>query len=365
MTTKIPVFKPFVPKAKSLLPYLKEIDNNCQYTNKGPLLSCFENRLKEHFGDKNLCIKSFNNGTTALTAALMAFDLPKNSFCMMPSWTFTATPASALQAGLVPFFVDVDLKDWCLTPEMAKFYLQKYPQIKSIVVVSPFGQPIDVKAWDNFYNKYGTPVLIDGAASFHKANFGFTPVMISLHATKIFGIGEGGILVSSSEKILNKASQIVHFGFDGSEKRESQIISFNGKQNEYMAALGLSALDSWQSTISNYQKIADYYLRKLSKFKFLNAQEGFGSKWLSTNLNVIFEKKSSDAFIEIFNKLNIDTKKWWSQGCHLQNAYRQFPKSDLKNTEILSDKILGLPFYIGLKKNDIDKIIECIKNNHL
>jgi len=67
--------------------------------------------------------------------------------------------------------------------------------------------------------------------------------MISLHATKAFGVGEGGLVLSTSEQVIHRLRQVCNFGIWGSE--EGQILGYNGKLSEYHAAVGLAALDGW------------------------------------------------------------------------------------------------------------------------
>ena len=47
VTSPIPLMRPQLPDADTLLPYLREIDGARVYTNFGPLLERFEQRLSE------------------------------------------------------------------------------------------------------------------------------------------------------------------------------------------------------------------------------------------------------------------------------------------------------------------------------
>ena len=47
---RLQTFRPRLPTAEAILPYLLEIDRNRWYTNFGPLVRRFEQRLAEHFG---------------------------------------------------------------------------------------------------------------------------------------------------------------------------------------------------------------------------------------------------------------------------------------------------------------------------
>ena len=61
--------------------------------------------------------------------------------------------------------------------------------------VAPFGRPIDVEAWDRFRSSSGLAVVIDAAAGFDAVAATGTTAVVSLHATKVLGIGEGGFIL--------------------------------------------------------------------------------------------------------------------------------------------------------------------------
>ena len=67
--------------------------------------------------------------------------------------------------------------------------------VGAVMPVVPFGCPIDVAAWDRFRASTEIPVVIDAAAGFDALVPGAVPAVVSLHATKVLGAGEGGFVV--------------------------------------------------------------------------------------------------------------------------------------------------------------------------
>ena len=56
---------------------------------------------------------------------------------------------------------------WTLTPDMVRDIMGKAPgQVGAVMPVMPFGQPIDIPAWQAFHEETGIPVVIDAAARF-------------------------------------------------------------------------------------------------------------------------------------------------------------------------------------------------------
>ncbi len=136
---------------------------------------------------------------------------------------------------------DVDPQTWALDPAA----LGNHPEIGRVglvVPVAPFGRSVDRAQWEAFRDTEGVPVVIDGAASFDRlvndgeAQLGTVPLAISFHATKCFGVGEGGAITSSDTDVVARAAQALNFGF--SVMCESRGASINGKMSEYHAAVG-------------------------------------------------------------------------------------------------------------------------------
>jgi len=75
---------------------------------------------------------------------------------------------------------------------------------------------------------------------------GRVPVVVSLHATKALGIGEGGFVASTDHALIGAVARCCNFGFLGS--RETRVPAFNAKMSEVHAAVGLAALDGWPRT---------------------------------------------------------------------------------------------------------------------
>lgn len=360
----IPVFRAQLPSRKELEPYLAEIDANRWYSNFGPLLGRLESRLAELFQVPDACIATTANGTTALTAALLASGVQRGARCAMPSWTFAATPSASLAAGMAPYFVDVDENTWAIEPDDIR-PLVSPENIGAVIPVSPFGAPIDRAAWDRFSTETGVPVVIDAAAGFDtvarvpEMGIGATPIMLSMHATKPFAVGEGGVLLCNDEALIGKVRQIANFGF-GSD-REAEIVGINAKLNEYAAAIGLAALETWEHQRVRWATMTDRYRTQLSEIPEFSLTPRFGSGWVSSYCNVTLpEGADIESVIDRLREFGIETRRWWGRGCHAQKAFIACPHTSLDMTESLAARVLGLPFWIGLPASEIDRVVAAL-----
>ncbi len=369
MTSKynIPVCLPRLPLAEKILPYLQQIDSNRWYSNFGPMHFEFSSRLAALFNVKHSQLVCGTTGTQLLEICLRALGIKAGSLCIMPSWTFVATPLAAVSAHLEPVFVDVDAKTHALCPEML---LDLLPSIRclgtvgAVLVTAPFGKPVDTFAWDKFTEMTGVPVIIDAAAAFDsmlrmpEMQVRNTPMMVSLHATKAFGIGEGGIMLSQDEKFIQKIVSMSRFGFP-TGGRESHLLGTNIKMSEYACAVGLAALDEWTNTRDGWESITHFY-QKI--FKVARVKHLLTSDWVSSTCNVLVPQQANVLAREC-ERNHIMVRKWWGDGCHLQPVFRQARcVGDLKNTEFLRQSVLGLPFFLGMKNEMVEKVVQTIQS---
>ena len=277
-----------LPTTDKIIPYLERIDHNRVYANFGPLNEEYEKRLSKLF---QAPVVTASSATSALTATLIALNLPPKSLIAVPSFTFIATPASIVMAGHVPYFCDV-AKDGIINFIPA--------DAKAAVIVAPCGSPLP-----DF--KFDIPIIIDAAGGFDSFSRISTsrkyPTIISTHASKPFGTGEGGFIVHHDKVFLNKARQITNFGRDGVK---INLPGFNAKLSEYHAAVGLAELDGWEDKRDRFLRRTKIYGLDYAT-SLVAVRDGIGKKLI--------------------------------YGCHMHKAYKDYPRTDLTNTEDLMKKI--------------------------
>lgn len=363
MKKMIPIMRPLLPKAEKILPLLQEIDGNRWYSNFGPLSFRFEEKLAEMFGVTTSALVTTSNGTAAMSTLLRAMNIETGTLCVVPSWTFAATPAAAVEVGLHPYFVDVDKDSWVIEPEELKKQLRLIPgKVGAVIVVSAFGQPVSVSAWDKFTEETGVPVIIDAAAAFDTvlklpdARMGNTPVMISLHATKTFGIGEGGIVISQNKQMLHRVRQLTNFGFAAS--REIVLPGVNAKLSEYSAAIGLAAIEDWPEKRTKWHAITKHYIEAFSQANCVAVSHRLNTDWVSSTCNVVVPPNCVDNIIEQLGFSGIEARKWWVKGCHMQPAYAHYSRFALPVTESLTGTVMALPFSVDLTQDEISYIVK-------
>lgn len=349
---RIPLMRPLLPTAAEILPYLQKIDETRWYSNFGPMVDAFEIRLAEMLGlsQENLvCVAS---GTIGLVLSLRAQEPAENSYCLMPSWTFAASANAARWAQMKPWFLDVDEQSWMLTPETVREALGTIDgPIGAVMPVSAFGAPIDVAAWDAFRRETGIPVVIDAAAAFDGAQFGEPPVVVSLHATKVLGIGEGAFIASRDLDLSAHMRSLSNFGFVSG--RESDLDGINAKISEYAAAVGMAALDQWPRTRANFASATECYKAAFENLPTVTLAPGMSQSHLRSTFNVRLSEPRADELMQGLLDVGISSRQWWGKGCHTMPAFKSMHRSALPVTEALAGSVVGLPFSQDISANDI------------
>ncbi|OIJ18523.1 aminotransferase DegT [Anaerobacillus alkalidiazotrophicus] len=364
---KIPFLRPNLVKQEALTPYISEIEASRIYSNFGPLNTRFEHRVLDEYFDNIGAVTTVNNATIGLILAISQCKRPKGKYALMPSFTFAATPLAALWCGLEPFFVDIRPDDWCMDEKLLCEWLQILgDQVATVIPYAAFGTNMDL----DFYrqvNESGVPVVVDAAASFgvtgsqNHFGRGFPGcVVFSFHATKSFGVGEGGLVYSANKDLISKIRQAENFGFSAS--RETTLPGLNGKMSEYNAAIALSTLDVFVQKIKARQQVHSWYLEQLHQKNF------FGKGWTiqksEGEIPYQFmpiccpEGRQNVDVIHALSNQNIEARTYFSPPCHQQPLFIRYPNTDLKVTERISSRILSLPLWEEMTNQDVCLIVE-------
>lgn len=347
-----------LPQADALLPYLRRIDISRWYSNFGPLLTEFEARLAARFEPRTQVVTCVN-GTQGLSLCLQALQLPPGSLCAVPAYTFVATAHAIIDAGLVPYFLDVDPDAWTLQPETVREALASAPaQISAVVVVAPFGLMPDLTPWLQLREETGVQVVVDAAAAFDTVHAAPLPTVVSLHATKVLGIGEGGFVATDDHQLAQRVRQLTTFGFSGS--RESRIPATNAKLSEYAAAVGLAAMDAWPHNRLRWLRAGQGLRAAMSHLPQVVFQPGWGLTWATSVCSVRLTDETAATVECRLNAGGVETRRWWGLGCHTNPAFADCPKGDLTQTDRLGAAVIGLPFSIDLDHEQISRIVAAL-----
>ena len=245
---------------------------------QGPSVESFEKAIARKVGAKFAV--AFNSGTAALHSAYFASGIGKGDEVLVPSLTFAATANAALYLGARPVFVDSDIETGNMSIHDAQKKITK--KTKAIIPVDYAGRPADVRAFRALAKK-NKIVFIEDAAQSLGAHYYSKPIgtqadmtMFSFHPVKSITTGEGGVIVTNSEKYvralrlfrshgINKDTKTFKRKNHGAWYQEMEELGFNYRMPEMSAALGTSQLKRLDSFISKRRIAARRYQNLLAK----------------------------------------------------------------------------------------------------
>lgn len=350
---RIPVLKPTPPKIEEISTYLTESYKNNIFSNGGPCVKGLEGRLSLWIGADSILM---SNATIALKVVLEAMDL-KGCDILVPSFTFAATACSIIDAGCRPVLVDCDPKTLILNLEDAE--LKITPFTRGMVVVQALGYVCDPKPYEAFAEKYGLSLIFDSAASLgakypdgRLVGSSGDAEVFSLHITKTFGVGEGGLVTTSNPVIASRCRQAINFGFD--KTLTSEFVGTNAKMSEFHAAVGLAVLDQIDRKLSIREKTAQEYRRLLKGVRFID------SNTAHQVFPVLFANKAKrDAVQALLHDRGIGTRIYYKP-LHLHPAFESFSNSLYPVSQGVFDTILCLPMWEGIPEEVIEEIADTI-----
>jgi len=361
-TPQLPLMRPVLPDADTLLPFLRRIDENRHYTNFGPLQAELIKKLLELQPRANnaalygVCASS---ATAALELALAALNLPRGSRIGLPALTFIATASAIVRCGHVPTVFDVDLHDWMLKPAMLS---EHHQSLAAVVPVATFGMPQDAHAWSLWSKSTGIPVIIDAAGAIGAQAIapGVTAVF-SLHATKPVSSGEGGFIVTEDAEFAERIRKMSNFGIGLS----GDSLGTNAKLSEYHAAVGLASVASWDQHSRRRMALYKSYVAHLAKrcSGQVTFQHDCGQVAPCIFSVYLHSSEMRDAIEQECMAENIDTRRWYQPLIQRQPMLSgvEVP-APTPNATQLAQALLGLPFSLDMQESDVERVVRVIES---
>ena len=353
----INVTKSYLPNIEKYKSYIDEIYKTAWLTNQGPLVQRLETRLAQYLGVKNIVLVS--NGTIALEIAYRALDL-KGEVITTP-FSFVATTSSLVTNRLTPIFVDIDEKTFNLSPKNIEEKITS--KTSAILPVHVFGNACEVEEIEKIAKKSNLKVIYDAAHAFDVKykdnsllNYGDISTL-SFHATKLFHTIEGGALIINDDELVQKVRYLINFGIKNPQ--EIPHLGTNAKMNEFEAAMGLCILDDIEDIKTNRKKVVENYkigLESLVTFQEQNNQASENYSYFP----ILFKNEEDLSKVQkSLNKENIFPRRYFYPS--LDTLEYIEPKQECKISRAISKRVLCLPLYAELEKDNQDKIIDIIR----
>ncbi|MFA5528217.1 MAG: LegC family aminotransferase [Peptostreptococcales bacterium] len=373
-----------VPNLKgNELKYVTEAIETEWVSTGGLHINKFEQYIAEYVKTPNAV--SCQNGTTGLHLALLLAGVCAEDIVIAPTLTFIAAVNPIRYLGAEPVFLDCDdslcldansLEHYCSTE--CKFINGKLidkstnKHVKAVMVVHIFGNMANLEQIIPIAEKYNLKVIEDatealGTYNKNKQFAGTIGVMgvYSFNGNKIITTGGGGMLVSQDVKLLQRAKHLSTQAKSDEVNYIHDEIGYNYRMTNLQAAMGLAQMEQLETFINikikNYQYYREYieeipHLRLLPFRDDIRANHWFYSLYIDDCFPL-----SHDQMIKEFYKHNIQTRPIWGL-IHEQIPYRKFRSFNINKAIDYHKRVVNIPCSTNLTNNNMDQVVDCIRN---
>ncbi len=344
----------------------------------GPRSIAFERMFAEYVGTRFAV--ATNSCTAALHLSLRALGIGPGDEVIVPVLTFAATANAALFCGARPVFADVGEDCFGISVQEVQDRISSHT--KAIIPVHYAGQPCNIGELVEITSERGIRVVEDCAHSLgavcdgkQTGSFGVAGCF-SFYPTKNITTLEGGMLTTNDQELARKARQLREHGIDKTAlDRESQAswrydvldLGYNYRLSDVQAALGMSQLRRIDRMNADRIKQARYLTSRLSRIKgIIPPSEVKGRKHLYHLyvIRVLSEQLgiSRDKLFDEMTKRGIGLSVHYTP-LHLLSFYRKtlgVGPGDFPVAERIYGEILSLPMFSGIKRTQIDAVVQAI-----
>lgn len=217
MTESVPFFRPSIGDDE-IAAVVESLRSGWLTT--GPQTGAFESEFRDLLGGDIHAI-AVNSATAALHLGLEALGVGPGDEVIVPTMTFTATAEVIRYLGATPVFVDMDPDTICVDVEKVAAAITD--KTKVLMPVHFAGRACDMTALKRLADQHGLRILDDAAHALparHRGNLigsrgaGADVTAFSFYANKTMTTGEGGMLVTASDAIADRARKMRLHGID-------------------------------------------------------------------------------------------------------------------------------------------------------
>lgn len=353
---------------------------NGVWLSRGPKVSRFEDEFKKYTGANHAI--ALSSCTAALHVAVVAANIKEGDEVITTPITFPATTNAILYERAVPVLVDVDRRTLNIDPSLIEKSITS--RTKAIIPVHMAGQPCDMTEIMDIARRRNL-IVIEDAAHAIGASYGNKRVgsladagCFSFYASKNLVTGDGGMLTVHDDKFAEFSRVIGLHGMstnawkryskEGTPNWELVYPGFKYNMTDIQASLGIHQLQKIETITSLREKWSQLYDELLADIPELTLPYRAHGRRHACHLYVITLhierlRVSRDRFLALLKAENI--------GCgihfvsvHMQPYYANrfgYKRDDYPNAEWLSDRILSLPLYPQMTKDDVHDVVKAVR----
>lgn len=365
------------PFTGSEFDYIKQAVNSHKICGDGDFTKKCNTWMERRFGAEKVLLTT--SGSTALDMAAILCDIRPGDEVILPSYTFSSTANAFVLAGATLVFVDI--RPDTMNIDETKIEAAITEKTKVIVTVHYAGVACEMDAIMAIAKRYNLMVVEDAAQGFMSKYKGRYLGTIgdfgcySFHETKNYSMGEGGAIVINKKRFIEKAEILREKGTNRAKFFRGQVdkytwVDFGGS---YLPS-DLNAAYLW----AQLEKADEINENRIATFnEYYNSLKPLADRGLFViptvpngcvhNAHMFYLKlKNLSERTEFIGYLkeNGILAVFHYIPLHSAPAGLKFGRFDGEDeyTTKESERLVRLPLFYNMDKNDLKKVILTVKN---
>lgn len=374
----IPFNRPYMTGKE--LSYIAEAHMNCVLAGNGPFTKRCHGWLEKHSGSAKALLT--HSCTAALEMTALLLNIRPGDEVIMPSYTFVSTANAFVLRGGVPVFVDIREDTLNLDERLIESAITA--RTKAIAPVHYAGVACEMDTILAIARHHGLNVVEDAAqglmSSYKGRALGSMGNMgaYSFHETKNVISGEGGALMVNDPELELRAEIIREKGTDRSRFFRGEVDRYTWQEmgssflpSELTAAFLWAQLEEAEKLTQQRLTLWGRYHERLEPLEAKgllrrpvvppecrhNAHMYYVILPPEVSRQAILDEFKSNRINAVFHYVPL----------HLSPAGQRYGKirNDLPLTESLSERLIRLPLWIGLKEEQQDRVVAVLNKIHM
>lgn len=315
--------------------------------------------------------------TAGLHLSCLAVGFGSGDEVIVPAQTHTATAHAVEYTGAKAVFADVHpITGNILLSEIKKKLSQK---TKGIISVHMAGYPCQMKGIKKICDEHNLTLIEDCAHAIgthfqkrHVGNFGITG-NFSFYPTKQITTGEGGVVISNDESIMNFIKIHKAFGIDTPPKLRTKSgvydvrgLGYNFRMTDIQAALGVGQMERYAKNLKKRQANAKLYTELLGDHEFFEFPEFINENSYFLFQLIVKSPINRDKVLKSLKAEGIGVSIHYATPVPLMSYYREkygYLPGDFPNAVRYGNQSISLPTHSKITEEDISYIVEQLIKN--
>ncbi|HEX7903251.1 MAG TPA: DegT/DnrJ/EryC1/StrS family aminotransferase [Chitinophagaceae bacterium] len=320
------------------------------------------------------------NGTDALQIAMMALGLQPGDEVITPSFTYIATTEVIALLRLVPVFVEVDNKTYCMDPAAIEKAIT--PKTKAIVPVHLYGQPAPMEEIMAIAQKHNLFVIEDNAQAIGSkytfsdgttkktGSIGHIGTTSFYPSKNLGGFGDGGAIFTNDDALGLKMKMIANHG--QSKQYYHDVVGCNSRLDSIQAAVLNIKLKHLDEYAEARRSAAHFYDKAFANHpKIITPYEASYAYHVFHQYTLVLEGADRpgsyrDGLKTFLAAHKIPAMIYYPVPGHKQKMFEQFNTSaqEMPVTDWLTQRVISLPIHTEMDDEQLtfitSKILEYI-----